>query len=508
MSMQAHYILSYCQGDSVWEEYPIDETDLLIGRTSDCDLQLDNPEVSRYHASLKVASDGLWLMDMGSTNGTLVDGQPLPANRRVALQPGQNIVIGPFTLTVRDVPEERFTQLTIVRPAFAKPDMYDLDSLRQNEFPLMAERVYLNNANAAPLPLRTRNKMHWSVDRLSEQPSLHLSHEGLQMYGGFVTALAQFINAETPYEIAVTTSCAAAINLIAQSLVLEPGDSIAFCDLEYPANAYPWMSLERDGIVIKQVPSTNGGLTLDALEAAVDERTRVVAASTVQFFSGHRTDLAAIGRFCRERGVIFVVDAIQSIGHIPIDVQQMQIDVLVTGGQKSLLAAPGVGFMYVRDAVCDALRPRLISAISVHNWSFYLDYDLTPEKGAMRFVMGTPPLSGMFGLLESVGLINELTREAINWHTTRLISYALDRAETLGYELVTPRGRHGPIATFKSGLDDARTDALLAALEEQKITIGKHLDKQGVPHLRLSVHCFNDQDDIDCLFDALQKETR
>jgi cysteine desulfurase / selenocysteine lyase len=116
--------------------------------------------------------------------------------------------------------------------------------------------------------------------------------------------------------------------------------------MEFPSNAFPWMTLPSPGVEARIVPA-DGGLTLETLIPYVDERTRVVAASAIQFFTGHRTNLAAIGAFCRQRGILFVVDAIQAIGHMALDVQRMKIDVLASGGQKSLLSLPGIGLLYV-----------------------------------------------------------------------------------------------------------------------------------------------------------------
>src|SRR5690606_2795067 len=129
-----------------------------------------------------------------------------------------------------------------------------------------------------------------------------------------------------------------------------------------------------------------------------DGRTRAVAASAIQFFSGHRTDLAAIGDFCRQRNILFIVDAIQAIGHMKFDVQAMGIDVLATGGMKSLLALPGVGFLYVREELAEQMRPRLIHGNSTVDYLHWLDYDTTPAPGAARFAAGTPNVIGIMSM--------------------------------------------------------------------------------------------------------------
>jgi selenocysteine lyase/cysteine desulfurase len=505
MPNQPEVILRYNKGDAAAQDFRVGKEDILIGRASECDIHLDDQQVSRFHASLRVAADGFWLLDMDSKNGTLIDDKPIPPNRRVSLQPDQDFIIGSYTFKAV-VNRPPAADQTMLKPGAARGRTYDLDALRQAEFPHMLERTNLDNAATAALPRRTLNRIMQMMDEKIATSKWHSEKYINDLNGEFVVAVSKLINAKSPAETVVVEGCSIGLNLIAQSLNAKPGDNIAFCDLEHSANVNCWMSLQRDGVVIKQVPSVNGGLTLEALRQVVDEHTRVVAASAVQFFSGHRTDLAAIGKFCREHNIIFVVDAIQAVGHIPIDVQKMNIDVLVTGGHKSIMAGPCVGFMYVRDEVCSKLTPRVIGALSTVNWSYYLKYDITPHEGAWRFLIGTPNLVGMAAIIESITLINELTREAIDRHTTGLAAHTLEMARARGYELTTTPGEHGPIATIKSKFDKDITSAHLDKIEEEEgIAIAKHLDRQGHPHLRLSYHCYNTEEDITRTLDALDK---
>ena len=138
----------------------------------------------------------------------------------------------------------------------------------------------------------------------------------------------RFLNAARADEIVGTSATSAAISAVASAIPWQEGDNVIFCELEFPSNAYPWMTVPYPGVEARIIPAVDGGLTLEGLLPYVDDRTRVIAASAIQFFSGHRTNLAAIGAFCRERGILFVVDAIQSIGHMVTDVQAMNIDVL------------------------------------------------------------------------------------------------------------------------------------------------------------------------------------
>src|SRR5450432_879714 len=207
--------------------------------------------------------------------------------------------------------------------------------------------------------------------------------------------LRQLINAASIDEIVGLSSTSTALNIVAQSLPWQAGDNVVLVDGEFPSNVYPWMRLQdRQGVEVRLIPN-QPGMTLEALAPFVDARTRVVTASMVQFFSGHRTDLAAIGHFCREKGILFVVDGIQAVGHFPVDVQAMGIDIFASGGQKSLMGPPGIGFLYVRRDLADSMRPALIGANSVVDFMHWLKYDLTPLPGAARFALGTTNFGGV-----------------------------------------------------------------------------------------------------------------
>lgn len=382
--------------------------------------------------------------------------------------------------------------------------MYDINGLRQQEFPHSNRVVYLNNAGIAPLPQRSVNKVQWVVEELSRQPSRFWEMEAIPATIALQNALARHINADSPEEITFVSTTSMAINMFAQAIAWQPGDNIIICEVEFPSNAYPWLSLERDGVQIRRIPATNGGLEVATLRQYVDERTRLVAASTIQFLTGHRTDLAAIGRFCHERDILFAVDAIQSIGHIRVDVQAMDVDLLATGGQKSLLALPGTGFLYVRQSLAEQMRPRLIGSNATIEYLHWLAYDLTPLPGAARFNSGTPNLPGIFSIAASIEMIQEIGIDAIDAHTSTLSRYALGKLTAEGLKVITPQDALGPIVTFRSPTSNEATDRLVKFLADRQVIVTKHLDGPGNPYIRLSFHCYNTEEDIDRFVDAFQ----
>ncbi len=397
--------------------------------------------------------------------------------------------------------------LTVV----AQLPAYDLAAVRA-AFPISARMTYLNHASISPLPEPARAVMQAVTDRLTTDPGAffgpHVDPAFGNVFLNLSATIAELINAPDAGDVVGVQSTSAAINMVAQAIDWQPGDNVVFSRLEFPSNAYPWLVLERRGVACRIVPDDgSGGPSVAALEPYVDARTRVVAVSAVQFLTGHRADLAALGAFCRERGILFVVDAIQAAGHMPIDVQALQIDVLASGGQKSLMGPPGQGILYVRREVCEGLQPAIVGPSATVGWEFWLDYDLTPLPGALRFMLGTPNVPGMVGLVASVQFLRELGIGAIDAWTTHLSRLAVDELSARGCTVITPREPIGPIVTFRlRDIDpgdaearaalDADTSALLDQFNRQDVRVTRHLDPAGVPHLRISTHCYNTEDDI------------
>jgi selenocysteine lyase/cysteine desulfurase len=201
-----------------------------------------------------------------------------------------------------------------------------------------------------------------------------------------------------------------------------------------------------------------------------------------------------------------VVDAIQAAGHIPIDVQAMHIDILSTGGQKSLMGPPGQGFLYVRRELADQLQPTMIGSNGVEDYIHWLKFDMTLRPGAARFNLGTPGVANIVALQESVAMLCELGLANIDTYVTGLADYLIEQLRADGCEVITPVA-HGPIVTFRAAETDEATTALVKTLAAQRIFVVKHWDKQDIAYIRASLHCYNNVADIDSLLKAL-KEAR
>jgi len=381
---------------------------------------------------------------------------------------------------------------------------YDVEALREQQFPLANNTVYLNHAAISPLPRRTFDALQKANEHLMLDPSGGFEQFFMPRMTAFGEAIRALINARSATEIVGVQSTSIGLNLVAQALPWKRGDNIVLADVEFPSNVYPWLRLqEQFGVEVRMIHN-QPGMVLDELSKLVDSNTRLVSASMLQFFTGHRTDLVAIGGFCREHHILFAVDGIQAIGHIPVDVQAMNIDILAAGGQKSLMGPPGQGFLYVREALANEMQPTIVGGNAVVDYIHWLKYDLTFQPGAARFSLGTSSITDMVGLLESVSFLRELGIANIDAHTTALAEMLIERLREMGYTVLAP-ARHGSIVTFRAADTEEATVALMEKLKAQRIFLAKQWTAQDVPYLRASFHCYNNQTDIDRLLNALKE---
>ncbi len=380
--------------------------------------------------------------------------------------------------------------MTLVEPQtrIIQPN-YDIEALRA-QFPITERWAYFNHAGISPLANPVYRAQEKMLSDLREHGSVLFETDlYTNLHAQLVNRIGTLINAD-PDEIALVQNTGTGMSIIAGGVQLNASANIIICDKEFPANVYPWMHLaDRIDGELRIVPPDNGGLTVRRLQEHVDENTSIVSVSSVEFLTGHRTELKALGEYCHAKDILFVVDGIQSLGHVPIDVKEMQIDFLATGGMKSLLGPPGIGFLYVRRELLDGLTPILIGAASVtdfRNWTKY-HWDLRPEAG--RFEMGTPNIVGIAGLNAALGMLLDLGIENIDAWTTQLADRLMDDLDRRGYEILTPREseHHAHIVTWSP--EDPQ-----AAFELLNDNHVKTAPREG--YLRAALHCYNSEIEI------------
>jgi selenocysteine lyase/cysteine desulfurase len=364
----------------------------------------------------------------------------------------------------------------------------DIAALRAAEFPF-ADRAgpYLNNASTGPLTVRAaRASDAITADRLD--PSAISDDRNFAMLAHTRELIARLIGARSS-EIALLTNTTYGINIAARTLPLRTGDVVLIHDREFPANVYPWTALEKNGIVVKRIPPAGVLADEEALLRAIEEpRVRVVSVSWVSFATGFKTDLARIGRACRERGIYFVVDAIQGLGADVLDVSACAIDILACGGQKWLLSPWGSGFAYVREKLVQELEPNPVGWMAVRgsdDFTRLIDYDFTWRDDARRFEVITIPFQDIAGLGASLELIHELGPRAVAARVAELATLIVEWAtHQRGAKLVTPA-------------DPMRRAGIVAVAPREPEATSARLKKAGVAHslregsIRLSPHFYN-----------------
>lgn len=366
------------------------------------------------------------------------------------------------------------------------PPSYDVGALREAEFPWAGEAIYLDHASIGPLPERTRR----AADRMNLRRArpFELTHEDL--FGAFTaarSALAGLINAQ-PEEIALAPNTSFGLAIAARALPWSAGDIVLVSQREFPANVYPWKRLGDRGVMLELVPVTPEGWPDEArlLARLADPKVRCLAVSLTQFANGYTVDLARLSAETRARGQFLVVDAIQSLGQVPVDVRATPVDILSCGGQKWLLSPWGSGFVYVRRELIAALDPAVTGWMAFEgtdDFTRLTDYREALRPDARRFELITLPFQDFVGMLQSVALLGELGIGAIQRHLTALRQPVIEWADRRGVRVTSPRGARG------SGIvcvAPPRLEESYRALREARIFCSQ---REGA--LRLSPHCYN-----------------
>ena len=303
--------------------------------------------------------------------------------------------------------------------------MLNLD-LIQKEYGFMGDTVFLNVSQVVVPPKRVQDAYRKFMDDYVSNFGIDIVSRAWNMVNNTRPKLQKLINAKESHEIAFVKNTAEGISILANGIKYNEGDNIVIADQEHQSILFPWIAArERYGVELKVVKSIGKDVDVDGLIAAIDEHTRVVAVSSVQFSTGFRADLKKLGAACKEKGVIFCVDGIQALGRLKIDVQEMNIDWLAAGGNKGLLATLGAGFVYCSDRIvkdiipCYAGYQSTVSHVSPPSITTEFDH-LEWYPHARRFESGNLSYNCIEAISNGVDLVLELGIENIESHIKML----------------------------------------------------------------------------------------
>ncbi len=376
-----------------------------------------------------------------------------------------------------------------------------LRRIRQ-EFPFVGKgQIYFNHASTGPLSNRVVNAMTQFLKAHSEETQFSYEDE-LKVETACRNAIRDLVHAESSDRIALIGNTSDALNIVASGLPWQPGDRIILNDMEFPANVYPYYHLRDRGVIIDIIKCPAGKLSPEMVESTLTPKTRVVALSAVQFLSGFRADLTSIGQLCRDKKIWFIVDGIQAVGAIDIDVQRMKIDGLAAGGQKWQMATQGTGFLYVSDALQDAVHPQFVGWLAVKDAWDFRNYGQPLASTAKRYEGGTVNHLGFCGMAESLAFILEQGIPIIEQHVLGLTRQLADGLVGIpGMKLSSPtldRERAGIVTVELPTKVDAKE--AFRRLLARKIVISLREGK-----LRYSPHFYNSPEEVETVIQATRE---
>ncbi len=339
----------------------------------------------------------------------------------------------------------------------------DFSTPYRREFPVTREWAYMNHAAVAPLSQRAASAMQRAVEDVCRHG---VAHHSLwqQAVAGLREAAARLIGA-VPEEIAIVKNTTEGLSLVANGLDWRPGDAMVAVEREFPANYYPWKALEKRGVSVRWVPQRQGRVELEDLDRAC-RGARLLAISYVQYLSGYRINLEAVGEICARHGCLLVVDAIQGLGAFPVDVRQARIHALSADGHKWLLGPEGCGILYVASECMPAIEPVEFGWASVARWRDYDSRDSTLRPTAARYECGSLNTIGCYGLLAAIDLLLEVGVGRIGERVAGLSRRIAAGAAARGYQVLTPPdgdSASGIVAFRKEGIDSTEAVQRLSA---------------------------------------------
>jgi len=362
---------------------------------------------------------------------------------------------------------------------------------------LKSGKIYFNHASTGPLSVPVLQQINKILFEMSET-NIDNYVKLLAVIKETKQDLSSLINTK-PDRIAFLDNTSNGINILAQGIKWKNGDRILLNDLEFPANVYPFINLQKDGVVVDFVKSHKGIVLADDIIENIKPETRLVSISQVQFLTGYRADLEKIGNVCHDRGIIFSVDAIQGLGAVLLDVIRDKIDFLSSGSQKWLLGLQGMAFIYVSEKLQESMVPGNVGWLSVEDAWNLLHYDLTLKKTADCFQGGTLNTIGIYALNASLKMFKEFGFDEIEKKVIENSTYLIKKLEEIN------------INPILIGVDKKNLAGIVSFKHNESQKIFEELGKKDIHFavregmIRLSPHFYNTNEESDKIVNELKQ---
>lgn len=367
----------------------------------------------------------------------------------------------------------------------------------RNEYPHIEQGViYFNHASIGPLS----NKVSEDVKAYVETRHSNIS----QSYDVFLKALTDvksklvkmFGGKSSQY--AFTENVSMGLNTLAQGLKWKEGDEVILNDLEFPSNVYPFLNLQAKGVNVKFAKSNNGIVDVTHYEKLISSNTKLISISLVQFLTGYKANIKALGELCKKNDIIFVVDAIQGAGTLNINVEEYNIDFFVGGSHKWLMGLTGLGYFYISNKLNDLVANANLGWISVKDPWNLLDYNPIPRKTADRFQTGTMNSVGVIALNSSLDLFLTFGLSNIESKIKENTKYFINQLIEDGFNPILKNCPKENLAGITSVIIENAQEKLLQL--KQKNIIAEM--REGM--LRFAPHFYNTKDEIDEVISELK----
>ena len=361
------------------------------------------------------------------------------------------------------------------------------EELRRAEFPVARDKIFLAHAGVCPLPRRVADAIADCARQstLGDQEAFMLNRlDDARRLG------ARLLNCQ-PDEIALVGPTSLALSFVAAGLKFRRGDNILIYHDDYPSNVYPWMALAEKGVEVRLLNMRGLGVIRSRdVTGQIDENTRLVALASCHFISGFRLEHDAIGKFLRERGILFCLDAIQTLGAFPTTVEH--VDFLAADAHKWLLGPCGAGIFYVRRELQEKLNPPIYGWHNVKNPNFVAQEQIVFRAGALKYEAGTQNLVGLVGLIAAMELSLEIGIGNIAAELLRKRALLVPALQAKGFTVLNADAKQenagGIVSFFQPGKDLAE---LHKKLSDAGIVSSLRTDRAGRNYIRLSPHFYN-----------------
>src|ERR1017187_1974398 len=361
------------------------------------------------------------------------------------------------------------------------------EELRQHEFPVARDKIFLAHAGVCPLPHRVAEAVSECAKRgtLGDQEAfvLHRLDEARKLG-------AQLLHCQ-PEEVALVGPTSLALSFVAAGLSFRKGDNILIYHDDYPSNVYPWMALAERGVEVRLLNTRGlGVIRPQDVMGQVDENTRLVALASCHFISGYRIDYQAVGKFLRERGILFCLDGIQTLGAFPTTVEH--VDFLAADAHKWLLGPCGAGVFYVRRELQEKLNPPIYGWHNVRCPNFVAQEQIVFRNGAAKYEAGTHNLLGLVGLIAAMELALEIGVKNIAAELARKRAWLVPALQAKGFSVLNPEPKPENVGGITSFFQPEKNLVPLhQKLAEAGVIASLRTDRRGQNYLRLSPHFYN-----------------